>query len=229
MDNCCKSIFDAKVIFGLAIIIAGLVLFLENLGVIGYVHIWDWWPVLLILLGIGQLAQPKKCRQPWTGLILIGVGLLFLGNNLDIFYFRFRDLWPLILILVGLSILRHTTWKRKDISQSNDFINLSFILGGGDHTYATQNLEGGKISAIMGGGSIDLRDAAFPGEVIEIDVFAFWGGYDITVPREWNVNVQVTPIMGGIENKTRAIAGVQNTKTLVIRGTVIMGGVEVKN
>jgi predicted membrane protein len=229
MENRCKSIFDAKVIFGLAIIIAGLVLFLENVGIIGYVNIWDWWPVLLILLGIGQLAQPKECRQTWTGIVLVGVGLLFLGNNLDIFYFRFRDLWPLILILVGLSILRHTTWKSKDLPQSNDFINLSYILGGGDRAYTTQNLEGGKISAIMGGGSIDLRDASFPGEVIYLEVFAFWGGFDITVPRNWNVNIQVTPIMGGVENKVRQTVDAQSTKTIIIRGTVVMGGVEVKN
>ena len=229
MENRCKSIFDAKIIFGLAIIIAGLVLFLENVGIIGYVNIWDWWPVILILLGIGQLAQPKECRQTRTGFILIGVGLLFLGNNLDVFYFRFRDLWPLILILVGFSILKHTTWKKKDLTQGSNFINLSYILGGGDRAYTTQNLEGGKVSAIMGGGSIDLRDASFQGEAINLEVFAFWGGFDITVPRNWNVNIQVTPIMGGVDNKIRQSVDVSSNKTLVIHGTVIMGGVEVKN
>jgi predicted membrane protein len=220
MENRCKSIFDAKVIFGLAIIILGLVMFLENLGIICYV---------LILLGIGQLAQPRECRQPWTGIVLIAIGVLFLGNNLEFFYFRFRDFWPLILILIGLSILRHTVWNKKDIPKSNDFVNLSFILGGGDHNYSTKNLQGGKITAIMGGGSIDLRDTNFPEDKVEFDVFAFWGGFDITVPRDWSVNVQVTPIMGGIENKVRPDAEQHGGKTLVIRGTVIMGGVEVKN
>jgi len=229
MENRCKSIFDAKVIFGIAIIIAGLILFLENMGVIGYVNLWDWWPVLLILLGVGQLAQPKECRQTWTGVVLIGVGLLFLGNNLDVLDFGFRHLWPLILILIGLSILRHTVWDRKQAPQGNDFVNLSFILGGGDHNYSTQNLRGGKITAIMGGGSIDLRDTGFPGDNTEFEVFAFWGGFDITVPKDWSVNVQVTPIMGGIENKVRTSVEAQSGKTLIIRGTVIMGGVEVKN
>lgn len=229
MENRCKSLFDAKVIFGLAIIIAGLVMFLENVDVIGYVNIWEWWPVLLVLLGIGQLAQPKECRQPWTGLILVGVGLLLLGGNLELFDFYFTDLWPLILILIGLSILKHNTWKRKGIPESSNFINLSYILGGGDRAYTTQSLEGGKISAIMGGGSIDLRDASFKGEVISLEVFAFWGGFDITVPRTWNVNIQVTPIMGGVDNKVRQMVDVQSTKTLVINGTVVMGGIEVKN
>jgi len=229
MENRCKGIFDAKIVFGLVIITAGVILFLENMGIIGYVNLWDWWPVILILLGLGQLIQPKECRQTWSGIILLAIGGLFLGNNLDLFYFRFRDLWPIILILVGFAILRQTFWGRKDFPKSHDFIHLSFILGGGDHVFSTQTLKGGKISAILGGGSIDLREASFDGNSIELDVFAFWGGFDISVPRDWQVNVQATPILGGVENKTRPSLEGQSGKQLIVRGSVIMGGVEVKN
>lgn len=229
MENKCRSIFDAKIIFGLVIITAGLILFLENMDIIGYVNLWEWWPVLLILLGIGQIAQPKECRQTWSGLILLVVGLLFLGNNLDWFYFRFRDLWPIILILVGFAILKQSVWGRHVVKRNHDFIHLSFILGGGDHVFASKTLQGGKVTAIMGGGSIDLRDADFEGSILEFDVFAFWGGFDITVPKEWLVNVQAMPILGGIENKTRTSIEGTGNKQIIIRGTVIMGGVEVKN
>lgn len=229
MENRCKSIFDARIIFGLAITAVGVVLFLENLDIIGYVNVWEWWPLLLILLGVGQLVQPRECRQTWSGIILLVLGVLFLGNNLDFFYFRFSDLWPLLLIFIGIAILRQKVWAAKKFINTPDFIYLSFILGGGDHIFSSQHLQGGKITAIMGGGSIDLREAQFDGESIEIDVFAFWGGFDITVPKDWQVNIQATPILGGVENKTRPLLEKTPLKKLIVRGSIIMGGVEVKN
>jgi len=229
MDQRIRSIFDTRIIFGLAIIVVGVVLFLENMGVIGNVRIWVWWPLILIVLGITQLAQPRQNRQICGGLLLLLIGGLFLGSNLGYFSFKFWDLWPLILILIGFSILKQTVWGRKVTGQGPDFIHLSFVLGGGDHTFSSKKLNGGKISAVLGGGSIDLREADFEGDQIEINVFAFWGGFDITVPKQWQVNVLATPLLGGIENKAHAEATTGAAKTLIITGSIIMGGVEIKN
>jgi hypothetical protein len=60
------------------------------------------------------------------------------------------------------------------------------------------------------------------------DVFAMWGGIEIRVPENWTVVGRVTPILGGFDDKTRPPQQ-ESTQRLVIRGFVIMGGVEVKN
>jgi predicted membrane protein len=78
----------------------------------------------------------------------------------------------------------------------------------------------------MGGCEIDLRQAAIDGEAV-IDVFALWGGIEIRVPDDWTVIGQVTPFMGGYDDKTRSRPG-SGAHRLVIRGMVVMGGVEVK-
>ena len=93
------------------------------------------------------------------------------------------------------------------------------------HAWAA--FRGGELTAFMGGCDIDLRQAAIHGEAV-IDVFAMWGGIDIRVPDDWRVIGRVTPIMGGFEDKTRPPRGAA-AHTLVIRGFVLMGGVEVKN
>ena len=47
------------------------------------------------------------------------------------------------------------------------------------------------------------------------------------VPETWAVSMRVTAFMGGHSLKARE--GVQTTKTLVVKGVAIMGGIEVRN
>ena len=59
-----------------------------------------------------------------------------------------------------------------------------------------------------------------------LDIFAFWGGVVVQVPEDWEVDNRINAFLGGIENKTH---GVRDSKQrLVLTGTVIMGGAEVK-
>lgn len=229
MKNGLRNLFDIKVLIGIGIITVGLLLLLRNFGFYFDFRIWELWPLILILVGIGHVTGPEESRQSMTGIILIVIGGVFLSNNLDLFDYHF-NIWPVILVLLGIVILKHALVGSKARDTSSDFIHLTFFLGGGDYNYATRTLKGGKIAAIMGGGTIDLRHCDMRDEEIVIEVFAFWGGFDIRVPHEWRINVQATPIMGAMENKcTPPAEGYANGKRLVVRGMVLMGGVEVKN
>ena len=58
-----------------------------------------------------------------------------------------------------------------------------------------------------------------------VDVLAFWGGIDIPVPRGWRIDKSdVAAILGGVVDKTR-----RQGKRRRPRGSVIMGGVEIKH
>ena len=59
-------------------------------------------------------------------------------------------------------------------------------------------------------------------------VFAMMGGIEIKVPPDWNVNADITPIMGGMEDKTQSSER-SHDKKLTLRGFVMMGGIEVHN
>jgi len=227
---------DIKVFFGIAIIIAGVVLFMDNsLGFNFHVNIFDFWPLLLIAIGLNQILQPTEYRQSFSGWIFVGIGALFLLDNLHFIYFSFSDLWPVLLILIGFSILRGYTRRNQEEENGPDFINLSFILGGGDHKFTSQKISGGRVTAIMGGGTIDLRQASSDKEEIVLDCFAMWGGIEVFVPFHWQVNIKGTPILAAMENKTSSPSNIEGieinlpVKKLVIKGSAIMGGVEVKN
>ena len=230
MTRIARNIFDIKALVGMLIIVFAVVILLQNLDLIPYINMWVFWPVFLILIGLSQIMRPSESRQTLSGSIFIIVGGLFLLNNMDIIYFRFRDLWPFILLLVGFAILRQAMIGSKSGESENDFINLTFILGGGDHKFNSKSLRGGKVSAIMGGGKIDLTDADMVEDEIFFDIFAFWGGVELIVPQNWRVNMKGIPIMGGVENKTGPNPNGESTvKRLTVRGTAIMGGMEVKN
>jgi hypothetical protein len=80
----------------------------------------------------------------------------------------------------------------------------------------------------MGGADIDLRQAKMPAGRAVIDVTVMWGGVDLYVPGDWTVTVEALPLMAGIEDATRAPAG-EVRGNLVVKGVVLMGGVEIKN
>lgn len=108
-------------------------------------------------------------------------------------------------------------------------VNGFALLAGMERVISSQNFQGGQMTAILGGCELDLRQASIqPGSEPVIDVFAFWGGIDIRVPDDWVVVSRVLPIMGGYVDKTHPPKG-ETTKRLVVRGMVVMGGVEVRN
>jgi hypothetical protein len=73
---------------------------------------------------------------------------------------------------------------------------------------------------------IAASDGAVPTAVLELLVM--WGGVELRIPDGWVVDVRVSPILGGIEDRTRPSADPRAPR-LVLQGNVIMGGVEVKN
>jgi hypothetical protein len=113
---------------------------------------------------------------------------------------------------------------------AGSYLNEFAIMGGGDRIVRSQDFRGGEVTAIMGGFAIDLRGAAIAGDSATINVFTLWGGVELKVPEDWSVVISAVPILGGTTNSARAFRqGDAAAKTLIVKGTAIMGGIEVKN
>lgn len=242
---------NMRMVIGLLIIAAGILLLLDSLDVTSDFNVGDYWPVILIVIGLGKVLQPKRYRQIYWGVVFMAIGALFLLNNLGYIRFWFDDLWPIILILIGIEILRLGLFKKKfrmgccgfqhkerenfkgwaGISDSNDvdkdYIDVSVILGGGKYTFMNKKLKGGTVSAIMGGCELDLKNAEMEQDRMILETSAIMGGIEVRVPTHWQVIIEGSPILGSMEDKT---AKAENpTKKLILKGASIMGGVEVKN
>ena len=234
MDGKNWRVWDLRLAFGLAVVVFGFLLFMRNIdSELGY-QLWSWWPVIMIILGLGMLLQPAQSRQLLPGSILLIVGALILLSNLGLIRLRFRDVWPIILILLGLGIVGRSL-RAGRTALGSDYLDISMILGGGEFNFNSRSFKGGKVTAIMGGGSINLREAEMAQDEAVIDILSIMGGVELIVPTSWNVIIHGTPILGGMENKTsrpgQSADKLQEgaTRRLIVKGITIMGGLEVKN
>lgn len=234
-----KSLFA-----GLVFLTIGLVFLLGNLGYVNVHEITRFWPVILIGAGVIKLVESGSDYRG-TGVFWIVIGSLFLLNSLNILHVTMRDVWPVVLIGVGALMLWRSAMGRQEreswvrdgeagtvrtdsAPSSNSVLSATAVLGGVKRLNNSQDFRGGDATAIMGGCEIDLRAASIvhPHEPV-LEVFAMWGGIQIRVPADWTVISRVDPILGGFEDKTAQPK--DESKRFVVRGSVVMGGIEVKN
>ena len=109
-----------------------------------------------------------------------------------------------------------------------DKIVCSAVFSGRDIRVDNSEFTGADLSALFGGIDLNLKNAVIRRNVT-IDVKAVFGGVDILMPSNVRVVVDVTPILGGVENGTRTPLGAdENTPTVFIRGTCMFGGLDIK-
>jgi predicted membrane protein len=108
-------------------------------------------------------------------------------------------------------------------------VNINSVFGGSEHR-VTGEFQGGQVSAIMGGGALDLRGATLSPEGATVDVNVILGGFELRVPDSWNVTLSVDAFLGGVEDKRTAVAQHDTgAPVLTIRGSTFLGGLEVKS
>lgn len=102
------------------------------------------------------------------------------------------------------------------------------VFAGKDIRYDNKEFRGAALSTIFGGIELDLRNALINENVV-IDATAILGGIDIFVPNYVRVFINCTPILGGVDDKTRTPLGAnENTPTIFINATCVLGGIDVK-
>lgn len=110
-----------------------------------------------------------------------------------------------------------------------DRLNIDAIFSGVNRKLMTKNFEGGKITAAFGGIDLDLTSADFNG-VITIQVDIIFGGVKMIVPPHWDIRTEVSNIAAGIEDKRYfREGGVDPNKIVVLKGTILFGGLEIKS
>jgi len=223
-----------RLIFGAVLLTVGVLWTLDNLGLVDSSSILQWWPAAIVLFGLSKLTGVGSPRSLMTGAFFTLIGLVVLGAELDYYDINIWKLWwPALLMFIGGSILmrgiRGTGPSIGDAksTSSDAYVRTFAIMGGTKQRIASSAFLGGEPSAIMAGIDFDMRGATPAGDTVVIDAFAMWGGIELVVPPDWRVLCEVTPIMGGVEDNSVPPTGTART-TMIVRGTVVMGGIEIK-
>ena len=221
---------SGHLIAGLVLAGLGVLFTLDNLHLVRAREVLRYWPVILVVIGLTQILQARSTATMIGGSIWLVLGTMLLGQRLNLFSNAIR-FWPLLLVGVGVYIIWQS-FNRGDVQPgdaSERRPSAIAVLGGVDRRVITSNFQGADITAFMGGGKLDLREATMaPGSEAIVDVTSLMGGFEIKVPETWNVVVEIIPFMGGYEDKSRHPVD-PSAPRLRIRGFVMMGGVEIRN
>ena len=213
-----------KLIIGAFLAVLGVVLTLDNVNVIDSEPYLAWWPLVIVLIGTISFLGDGS-RAIGAGLVVVGAWLT--AYNQGLVRFTLFDLWPLILIAGGVVMVARSIGFVPRSAESGPSSTLWGVFGVRKVRESSREFAGRTYVGLLGGCEVDLTDAEIGTSPAIIETFAFWAGIEIVVPDHWEVIGEVVPIMAGFEVNVRSVAAPQ--KRLVVRGTAIMAGVEIKS
>ncbi len=246
---------SGKALVGLILLGLGFILLLRTLDIF-FVPSWIFsWPVFLILIGVFVGSRQGYDRP--SAFMPIAIGALFLSNKIipDLELSRF--FWPFLIIGLGTWLVfgrkkgfqteDFTNWDKRVDPETNNYsatgetqegpasgpltedkIESVSIFGGEKKNIVSKNFQGGEIVNFFGGCEINLMQADIKGRV-KIEVVQVFGGTKIIVPANWTIHSEMVAIFGGIEDKRPPQLNVIPDKILVIEGTSIFGGIDIKS
>ena len=162
--------------------------------------------------------------------IIIGIFILVLGLSALTGLSLMEYAVSLFLIAAGLVLISGRTqnnWEpAKKVVTNEDQIHEVVIFGPLNKTVKSDNFKGGKITAVFGGGEVDLSQVKTTEKNINLEFVAVFGGGKLIIPKGWKVNSQGVAIFGGYTSK---VAAGEGETVLNIKGAAVFGGVEILN
>lgn len=217
---------NPQTVVGLLIVIAGLLLLGENLGILEAGRLLAYWPAGVLAVGIVMFRRAADGAARTWSLFVCFVGSWWTLSLLMGWPVRLSMIFPIGMVMIGVVIIQRAMGMRAGDPGSTDQDVSDLAFWAGVERKVTSSLfRRADLTAIMGGIQIDFRQAAINGEAV-IDLFVLMGGVEIKVPPDWVVSNQAIAIMGGAQDKTTGSA--DSRHRLVLRGFVMMGGIEVK-
>ena len=248
--------FSGKLLIALLFILSGIMLFARNIGWITgeQFDLVVAWHSLFIILGLFSMFH----RHFVGGVVLLLVGGYFLIGNMSWLPANSQAmLWPFALIIIGVVFFlkpsgkkrcmkdharRHRMWKeqmegkmghmnmqeQQQFESEDGYLHAENVFGAARHVVLDELFKGANIRISFGGTVLDLRHTQIATGETYIDVDCSCGGLEIYVPSDWKVAMKCNAFFGGCEDKRWQNGNIDKERTLVIRGKLSFGGLEIK-
>ena len=111
---------SSRIVGGILLVLVGTVFVLQNAGLAQAGRLSDWWPMLLVWLGLSRMLAPRRGHHFASGLVFLVMGIGLQLDRLGFIWLRLRDLWPVLLVLAGLALISesfiHPRGGRRELS-----------------------------------------------------------------------------------------------------------------
>jgi predicted membrane protein len=234
-----------RLFFAIALITAGALLFLSNLGLLPEFNLWSIWPLIFVVFGAGKLVSATSSAARAVGVIFISFGTLFTLVTLGILHVRaHNDSWfvSLVLLTIGsvalIKVLESGNPGKPRVGfpqeavESSNVLKKEVVFGSLKGKVEAADFRGGKLDSVFGSIDLDLRQSQITSveRSATLEVNAVFGSIELRVPETWRVVAHATSVFGSVEDKTLAnkSAGFQGP-SLFITGAAVFGSVEIKD
>lgn len=102
-----SRISAGKLVFGIALLVIGVLTFFDAIDLWEWREIWRYWPVILIVLGVSNEVDAIRTRRGGGGYILIAVGVWMLAGSQEFLGLDYRSAFPLGVVVAGIGVILH--------------------------------------------------------------------------------------------------------------------------
>ncbi|OCX51848.1 hypothetical protein BEL04_17715 [Mucilaginibacter sp. PPCGB 2223] len=110
----------------------------------------------------------------------------------------------------------------------DDYLDATSVFSGVKKKVLSKDFKGGDITNFFGGCDVDFTSADISGRVV-IDVTQVFGGIKLIVPPHWHVTSDMVSLFAGFDDKRLQKSDYGSDKILVLKGTSIFAGVEIRS
>lgn len=96
-----------KLVGGVVLLLVGTLIFFDVIDFWEPRELWRFWPLLLIVFGIGHEIDTLRTRTGGGGFVTIGIGVWMLAGSLELFGLNYATGFPLGIMVVGLGMVTH--------------------------------------------------------------------------------------------------------------------------
>lgn len=121
-------------------------------------------------------------------------------------------------------------YKGCEQTLSDDYIDSSTFFAGVKKNIISKKFTGGEVSNVFGGTELNLMQADME-EKATLEITQVFGGTKLLVPAHWEIKSEIVAVLGSVEDKRPVQPKLSNepAKVLVLVGTVVCGGIEIKS
>ena len=108
-----------KIVFGLVLVVVGVVLFGTSIDLWDFRRILKLWPLILIAIGLAGEFESLRRRKGDGSSFLLAVGVWMLFGTLHLFGLRMFEALPLGVIVIGLSTIVHALVDLPEVKEKD--------------------------------------------------------------------------------------------------------------
>ena len=246
-----------EIVVGVLLILLGGLFLIANFGPLPQLkNVIISWQMLLIAIGILSF---RKHSFTGFCLILVGSFFLIpkLAEVFtESFFWVNNDFtsnyWAILLIAVGIFwiVVPRKKWHRRCEEnvrfyhhhhrrhrcngedkqyEINGEFSKTTIFGSGEYIVLEPEFKGGEVKVVFGASEIDLRKTSLPEGDTYLKIEAVFSGITFLIPDNWNIESQIEYAFSGIADKRRVVMPVDSSRRLVLVGSCVFSGCEIKS